>query len=387
MMPFSVHDDDGGAAAQLGVVQIDGEEDDVVAASLRCVFQSAVGTTAFQRLPVAPEFEPGLGALLMGAGEVVLAGAVEEHAGAGLGSGAVEAETSPCKSLATPPIPLRASAPSNPSLPLALRPVRQPATIKIHPMATEEPTPRRYRRLKRATDVSTVVPIAVAPSTFNVKFRYLEPRSNSRFIRLQSPTPPPTDIHRIIAKGYKLPYLSRGSNYAIFREMCRRRGNAVLHALHQSSLRRLGRRRYASTGTHPHVNLRSVAPSDLVGTGRRPSAEDDAARTTASGYDYKKTALKDVYAQWVPVDRIITTNLWSAELSKLAVNAFLVQRVSSVNAISALCEATGTDVMEVATGAAQRLGAGSTAAADATSCAATASVGTARRRCGAPGEW
>uniref|UniRef100_A0A0E0NPP1 UDP-glucose 6-dehydrogenase n=1 Tax=Oryza rufipogon TaxID=4529 RepID=A0A0E0NPP1_ORYRU len=97
-------------------------------------------------------------------------------------------------------------------------------------------------------------------------------------------------------------------------------------------------------------------------------------------------ALKDVYAQWVPVDRIITTNLWSAELSKLAVNAFLVQRVSSVNAISALCEATGTDVMEVATGAAQRLGAGSTAAADATSCAATASVGTARRRCGAPGE-
>uniref|UniRef100_A0A0D3FDT4 UDP-glucose 6-dehydrogenase n=1 Tax=Oryza barthii TaxID=65489 RepID=A0A0D3FDT4_9ORYZ len=98
-------------------------------------------------------------------------------------------------------------------------------------------------------------------------------------------------------------------------------------------------------------------------------------------------ALKDVYAQWVPVDRIITTNLWSAELSKLAVNAFLVQRVSSVNAISALCEATGTDVMEVATGAAQRLGAGSTAAADATSCAATASVGTARRRCGAPGEW
>ncbi|EEC74519.1 hypothetical protein OsI_10018 [Oryza sativa Indica Group] len=85
-------------------------------------------------------------------------------------------------------------------------------------------------------------------------------------------------------------------------------------------------------------------------------------------------ALKDVYAQWVPVDRIITTNLWSAELSKLAVNAFLVQRVSSVNAISALCEATGTDFMEVATGAAQRLGAGSTAAADATSCAATASV-------------
>ncbi|CAD6205815.1 unnamed protein product [Miscanthus lutarioriparius] len=58
--------------------------------------------------------------------------------------------------------------------------------------------------------------------------------------------------------------------------------------------------------------------------------------------------LRDVYAQWVPPDRIITTNLWSAELSKLAANAFLAQRISSVNAISALCESTGADVTEVA---------------------------------------
>uniref|UniRef100_A0A0D3HU42 UDP-glucose 6-dehydrogenase n=2 Tax=Oryza TaxID=4527 RepID=A0A0D3HU42_9ORYZ len=59
-------------------------------------------------------------------------------------------------------------------------------------------------------------------------------------------------------------------------------------------------------------------------------------------------ALKEVYAHWVPEDRIITTNLWSAELSKLAANAFLAQRISSVNAISALCEATGANVSEVA---------------------------------------
>ncbi|THU72287.1 hypothetical protein C4D60_Mb04t10500 [Musa balbisiana] len=59
-------------------------------------------------------------------------------------------------------------------------------------------------------------------------------------------------------------------------------------------------------------------------------------------------ALKEVYANWVPEDRIITTNLWSAELSKLAANAFLAQRISSVNAISALCEATGANVAEVA---------------------------------------
>ena len=59
-------------------------------------------------------------------------------------------------------------------------------------------------------------------------------------------------------------------------------------------------------------------------------------------------ALCDVYAHWIERDRILTTNLWSSELSKLTANAFLAQRVSSINAISALCEATGADVDEVA---------------------------------------
>jgi UDPglucose 6-dehydrogenase len=55
-----------------------------------------------------------------------------------------------------------------------------------------------------------------------------------------------------------------------------------------------------------------------------------------------------VYAAWVPEDKILTTNLWSSELSKLTANAFLAQRVSSINSISALCEATEADVGEVA---------------------------------------
>jgi UDPglucose 6-dehydrogenase len=58
--------------------------------------------------------------------------------------------------------------------------------------------------------------------------------------------------------------------------------------------------------------------------------------------------LSDVYARWVSRDRIIATNLWSSELSKLVANAFLAQRISSINSISALCEATGADVDEVA---------------------------------------
>jgi len=68
---------------------------------------------------------------------------------------------------------------------------------------------------------------------------------------------------------------------------------------------------------------------------------------TPAGEAAMKT-LADLYARWVPRDRIILTNLWSSELSKLVANAFLAQRISSINAISALCEATGADVDEVA---------------------------------------
>lgn len=57
--------------------------------------------------------------------------------------------------------------------------------------------------------------------------------------------------------------------------------------------------------------------------------------------------LVDVYANWVSRDRILTTNLWSSELSKLVANAFLAQRISSINSISALCERTGANVDQV----------------------------------------
>lgn len=58
--------------------------------------------------------------------------------------------------------------------------------------------------------------------------------------------------------------------------------------------------------------------------------------------------LVEVYSNWVPKEKILTTNLWSSELSKLTANAVLAQRVSSINAISALCERTGADIDEVA---------------------------------------
>lgn len=70
------------------------------------------------------------------------------------------------------------------------------------------------------------------------------------------------------------------------------------------------------------------------------------ARETPSGQRALQSVV-DLYAHWVPRERIITTNLWSSELSKLVANAFLAQRISSINAISALCEKTEADVTEV----------------------------------------
>ena len=69
-------------------------------------------------------------------------------------------------------------------------------------------------------------------------------------------------------------------------------------------------------------------------------------------------ALSEIYACWVPNEKILFTNIWSSELAKLTANAFLAQRISSINSITALCEATGADVREVsrAIGADSRIG-------------------------------
>ncbi|MEW6260588.1 MAG: UDP-glucose 6-dehydrogenase [Thermodesulfobacteriota bacterium] len=70
-------------------------------------------------------------------------------------------------------------------------------------------------------------------------------------------------------------------------------------------------------------------------------------RETPEGIRARKE-LVDIYANWVPRERILTIDIWSSELSKLVANAFLAQRISSINTISALCEKTGADVSEVA---------------------------------------
>lgn len=78
---------------------------------------------------------------------------------------------------------------------------------------------------------------------------------------------------------------------------------------------------------------------------------------TATGKNARQ-AVADLYAHWVPRDRILQTNVWSSELSKLFANAMLAQRISSINSITALCEKTGADISEVshAIGMDQRIG-------------------------------
>ena len=56
---------------------------------------------------------------------------------------------------------------------------------------------------------------------------------------------------------------------------------------------------------------------------------------------------KNIYKIWIDESKILTTNLWSSELSKLTANAFLAQRISSINSISAICEATGAEINQV----------------------------------------
>lgn len=95
--------------------------------------------------------------------------------------------------------------------------------------------------------------------------------------------------------------------------------------------------------SNPEFLAEGTAVKDLLEADRvLIGSEDDELGKIA------EQALVDIYANWIPRERILTTRIWSSELSKLSANAFLAQRVSSINAISALCEKTGADVVEVA---------------------------------------
>ena len=111
------------------------------------------------------------------------------------------------------------------------------------------------------------------------------------------------------------------------------------------------------------VNFEVLSNPEFLAEGTAIEDLSKSDRVLIGGDDTKngKIAIKslvDIYLNWISEDRIVTTNLWSSELSKLVSNAFLAQRISSINSISALCEVTGADVQEVsrAVGADSRIG-------------------------------
>ncbi|GAB62309.1 MAG: nucleotide sugar dehydrogenase [Candidatus Jettenia sp.] len=95
--------------------------------------------------------------------------------------------------------------------------------------------------------------------------------------------------------------------------------------------------------SNPEFLAEGTAISDL----ENPDRVLIGSRETERGRKARE-AIVEIYANWVPRDRIITCDVWSAELSKLVANAFLAQRISSINSISALCEKTEADIKKVA---------------------------------------
>ncbi len=96
--------------------------------------------------------------------------------------------------------------------------------------------------------------------------------------------------------------------------------------------------------SNPEFLAEGTAINDLFKSDRVLIGGD----STKSGQDAVNSLVK-IYKKWVPEEKILTTNVWSSELSKLASNAMLAQRISSINSLSALCEKTGADIDEVAT--------------------------------------
>jgi UDPglucose 6-dehydrogenase len=94
--------------------------------------------------------------------------------------------------------------------------------------------------------------------------------------------------------------------------------------------------------SNPEFLAEGTAIEDLFKSDRVLIGGDE----TVSGQEAVK-ALVDIYANWIPKEKILTTNVWSSELSKLASNAMLAQRISSINSLSALCEKTGANIDEL----------------------------------------
>ncbi len=116
------------------------------------------------------------------------------------------------------------------------------------------------------------------------------------------------------------------------------RAAEAIHRILQSNSKGLN----FSVLSNPEFLAEGTAVSDL----ENPDRVLIGSMVTPDGHE-ALDELVSIYARWIPRERIITTNVWSSEMSKLVSNAMLAQRISSINSISALCEKTGADISEV----------------------------------------
>ncbi len=124
----------------------------------------------------------------------------------------------------------------------------------------------------------------------------------------------------------------------------------ILHSFEQDDFISLGKKKKTfSIVSNPEFLAEGTAINDLLNPDRVLIGGED---------EHSIKLVADIYKTWVSPKKIISTNLWSSELSKLVANAFLAQRLSSINSISALCEFTGANINEVsgAIGADTRIG-------------------------------
>ena len=116
------------------------------------------------------------------------------------------------------------------------------------------------------------------------------------------------------------------------------RAAEAIHRILQSNTKGLN----FSVLSNPEFLAEGTAVADL----ENPDRVLIGSMTTPDGHESMQR-LVDIYAHWVPREKILTTNVWSSEMSKLVSNAMLAQRISSINSISALCEKTEADIQEV----------------------------------------
>ena len=128
-----------------------------------------------------------------------------------------------------------------------------------------------------------------------------------------------------------------------------RTAEAIKSILESEKNKNSNQSRSFSVLSNPEFLAEGTAIKDLENPDRVLIGGDD---------DYAIEALSSIYRQWVSSEKILHTNIWSSELAKLTSNAFLAQRISSINSISALCETTGADIKEVsrAIGTDKRIG-------------------------------